>query len=87
MVTSVETTGGTFRAGSPRVLFEENFRGGMGGIGFAGNTFADYEVTADAQRFIMFPGAENAEQEERPHVTLVTHWFEDLRRTFATGED
>ncbi|HLE22252.1 MAG TPA: protein kinase, partial [Vicinamibacteria bacterium] len=87
MVTSVETTGGTFRAGSPRVLYEGNFRGGMGGIGFAGNTFADYEVTSDAQRFIMFPGAENVEQEERPHVTLVTHWFEDLRRTFATGED
>ena len=85
MVAAVETTGGTFRAGSPRVLYEGNFRGGVGGIGFAGNVFADYEVTADGQRFVLFPGAEDAEQKERPHVILVTRWFDDLRRTFSIG--
>jgi len=85
MVTSVDSTGGTFRAGTPRALFKGNFRGGRGGVGFAGNVFADYEVAPDGERFVMFPGGEDEEQAERPHIILVTTWFDDLRRTFASA--
>jgi hypothetical protein len=85
MVASVDSAGGTFRAGTPRALFKGNFRGGRGGVGFAGNVFADYEVAPDGERFVMFPGGEDEEQAERPHIILVTNWFDDLRRTFASA--
>jgi serine/threonine-protein kinase len=84
MVASVEIGGETFRAGTPRALFKGNFRGGEAGVGFAGNVFSDYEVSPDGRRFVLFPGAENAEELERPHIILVTRWFDDLRRTFAS---
>ena len=85
MVASVETAGDTFRAGKPRPLFEGAFRGGIGGVGFAGNSFSDYDVTADGQWFVMFPAAEASGLAEHPHITLVTHWFDDLRRTFSSS--
>jgi serine/threonine-protein kinase len=85
MVASVEVTGDTFRAGKPRPVLEGAFRGGLGGLGLAGNTFADWDVTPDGQRFIMFPSVDDSGQVEHPHVTLVTHWFDELRRTFGGG--
>ncbi|HLE20683.1 MAG TPA: hypothetical protein VJB88_06150, partial [Vicinamibacteria bacterium] len=85
MVASVEATGATFRAGKPRQLLQGSFRGGTNGVALAGNTFADYEVAPDGQRFVMFPSGEDSGQAEHPHVTLVTHWFDELRRTFAGG--
>ena len=85
MVASVEGTGDTFRAGKPRAVLQGSFRGGTDGIALAGNTFADYEVAPDSQSFVMFPSAEDSGQIEHPHVTLVTHWFDELRRTFAGG--
>jgi serine/threonine-protein kinase len=85
MVASIETSGDTFRAGKPRVLFEGAFRGGIAGVNMAGNSFADFDVTADGQRFVMFPATEGG-RIEHPHVTLVTHWFDALRTTFAAGK-
>jgi len=83
MVASVEATGATFRAGKPRQVLEGMFRGGIGGIPLAGNIFADWDVTRNGQRFIMFPSVEDSGQVAHPHVTLVTHWFDELRRTFG----
>jgi serine/threonine-protein kinase len=85
MVASIETSGGTFRAGKPRVLFEGAFRGGIAGVNVSGNSFADFTVTADGQRFVMFPATEGG-RIEHPHVTLATHWFDSLRATFAAGK-
>ncbi|MEE9263851.1 MAG: protein kinase [Vicinamibacteria bacterium] len=83
MAASVDTAGDTFRAGKPQLVFQGAFRGGIGGIGLAGNSFADYDVTADGRRFVMFPAPKDSGQRNHPHVTLVTHWFDDLRRTFS----
>ena len=87
MMASVETAGETFRAGKPRSLFDGAFRGGIGGVRLPSNFFADYDVTADGQRFVMFPAAQTTGLEEHPHVTLVTHWFDDLRGTFSSSKD
>jgi len=87
MVASVETAGDTFRAGKPRPLFEGAFLGGIGGVGLAGNSFADYDVAPDGRRFVMFPAPEDSGQRDHPHVTLVTHWFDDLRRSFSTTKN
>jgi serine/threonine-protein kinase len=75
MVVSVETDGKTFRADKPRLLFEGNFVR----LPFA----SDYDIAPDGERFVMFRD-DNAEETARhAHVTLVTNWFEELRRTFA----
>ena len=55
----------------------------MGGISIAGNTFGDYDVTADGKRFVMFPMATSAVEERAGVVTLVTSWFDDLNRATA----
>ena len=83
MVAAVESDGGTFRAGKPEPVFKGPFRGGTSGLALAGNNFADYDVTADAQRFVMFPAEDESGAGQHPHVTFVTHWFDDLARTFA----
>jgi serine/threonine-protein kinase len=85
LVASIEASGDSFRAGKPRPLLEGTFRGGLAGINLAGNSFADYDAAASGDRFVMFAAGAAAEQ-QRPHVTLVTHWFDELRRTFATGQ-
>lgn len=87
MAASVEVAGDTFRAGKPREVLEGAFRGGIAGVSFAGNTFADYEVAPNGERFVMFPASEDAGQGGPSHVTLVTHWFDELRRTFAGGKN
>ena len=85
MVASVAGTDDTFRAGKPRPALEGSFRGGTGGLALAGNVFADWEVTPDGRRFIMFPSVDESGQVEHLHVTLITHWFDELRRTFGSG--
>ena len=87
MVAEVETAGDTFRAGKPRPLFQGSFRGGLGSLPLGGNAFADYDVSVDGQRFVMFPAANGGTKAEHPHVTLMTRWFDDLRRPFAAGRN
>jgi serine/threonine-protein kinase len=82
MVASVEAADGTFQAGKAKSVLEGAYRGGTGGLSLAGNSFADYDVAPDG-RFVMFPGATEAQRGEHPHLTLVTQWFDDLRRTFG----
>jgi len=87
MVATIETVGETFRAGKPRPLFSGAFRGGVAGLPLGGYVFSDYDVAPDGKRFVMFPGAGPSGRAEHPHVTLVTQWSDELRRTFAkTGK-
>ena len=63
----------TFRAGTPRLLFE----GGVLSRG-TGST-ATYDVTADGQRFVML---RNVSSEAR--INIVQNWFEELRQRVPT---
>jgi serine/threonine-protein kinase len=83
MVTDVETAGETFRAARPRAAVTGPFRGGLEGLSLGGNSFADYDVSPDGRRFVVFPAAASESREERPHVTLVTGWFDELRQRFG----
>ncbi|HSG01451.1 MAG TPA: hypothetical protein VLA20_09980, partial [Vicinamibacterales bacterium] len=83
MVASIETTGGGLRTSRPRQLFTGAFRGGVGGTTVGGSTFADYEVSRDGQRFVMFPVAATAEESRAGLITLINPWFDDLENTFA----
>ena len=82
MVASIDVEGDSLRTGKPVRLFTGPFRGGVTGVSIGGNIFADYDVTSDGQRFIMFPATET-ESTNRGIVTLVTQWFDELSRTFA----
>jgi Tol biopolymer transport system component len=83
MAASVEPMGDGLRTGKPTRLFTGPFRGGVTGVAMGGNTFADYDVSADGQHFVMFPSTD-VESTNRGIITLATHWFDDLTRTFAT---
>jgi hypothetical protein len=85
MVATVEIEGDTFRAGRPQPILEGSYRGGAAGLSLAGNSFADYDVAPNGQRFVLFPSADESGQAEHPHITLITHWFDALRHTFASG--
>jgi serine/threonine-protein kinase len=80
MSAAVEAAGDTLHVGKPRVVVNGAFRGGSAGIGVGGLFFADYDVSADGQRFVMFPAPVGSGQAEHQHVMLVTHWFEELAR-------
>ncbi len=84
MAVSIEAAGDSLRTGRPRELFSGAFRGGTGGTTVGGSTFADYEVSRDGQRFVMFPIAATTEESRAGLVTLVSPWFEELRNTFNT---
>jgi hypothetical protein len=45
-----------------------------------GYSFADYDVSPDGQRFVMFPAGSGPGRTEHPHVMLVTRWFEELAK-------
>ena len=55
--------------------------GGINGINIAGNAFADYDVSADGKRFVMFPKSDEGAAAEAGLVTLVTGWFDEVTRT------
>ena len=86
MVADIETTGGSFRSGKVRQLFSGPFQGGPGGVSVAGLQFNDYAVTADGQKFVMFPDPQKAGRGDHAHVTLVTRWFDDLEHAAKTGK-
>ena len=87
MSAPVEATGDTLRVGKPSSVFQGAFRGGSTGLGIGGNTFADYDVTPDGQRFVMFPAGSGPGRAEHPHVMLVTRWFEELARALPAGKN
>ena len=84
MVASAEAVGGSFQPGRPQLLFSGDYRGGTGGLVAGGLTLADYAVTPDGDRFVMFP----ATVEDSIGVTLVTletGWFERLRQATSVA--
>ena len=44
-------------------------------INVAGEPYDDYDVTADGQRFVMFPSSEDG----AGRVTVVLNWTEELK--------
>jgi serine/threonine-protein kinase len=84
MVADVEAAGGSFRSGKVRQLFSGPFQGGPGGLSIGGLQFNDYDVSADGERFVMFPDPQKAGRGDHAHVTLVTRWFDDLERATKT---
>jgi serine/threonine protein kinase/Tol biopolymer transport system component len=85
MAAPIEAAGATLRVGKAQVIFNGPFRGGTTGVGIGGYAFADYDVSPDGQRFVMFPAATGTSRAEHSHVMLVTHWFEELARTLPPG--
>jgi serine/threonine-protein kinase len=78
MMVEVDITGDALRAGTPTKLFEGPFL--QAAIG--GNVYADYDVSADGQRFALLRG-ENR-QAVPDHVILVFDWFDELSSTFGS---
>ncbi len=84
MVVAVETEGDSFTYSRAEQLFEGSFLGGPDGMTInSGCCYADYDVTGDGQQFVMFPDAGQS-QTGSGHVTLVTNWFEELKRLVPT---
>ena len=80
MVVSIDPDADTFEFGRAEELFSGEFQGGGIGLIIDGEGYPDYDVTADGQSFVMFPGASNAILGGSDHVTLVRNWFEELTR-------
>jgi hypothetical protein len=74
----VETDGATFRAERPQPAIRGRFRGGLKGVGSGGYLFADYDVTPDGKRFVLFADEQGESNRGPRHVTLLTHWFDRL---------
>jgi serine/threonine-protein kinase len=81
MAASIESAGAGLRTGKPRLLFKGAFRGGITGIAIGPQTFSDYDVTGDGQRFVMLPAMAVTGEERAGLVTMVTGWFDELRKT------
>ncbi len=52
----------------------------VGGTG----SFSDYDVTGDGQRFVTLPETGQSSQSETGYVTLITNWFDELKRLVPT---
>ena len=82
MAAAIESSGAGLRTERPRRLFEGAFRGGVAGLTILGHTMADYDVSPDGTRFIMFPAAATAAEQRTGVVTFITNWFDELTRAF-----
>jgi len=67
-----------FSAGKPKVLFEGRYVP-------TPSTFPNYDVSPDAQRFLMFKPSEQA-QAAPTQINVVLNWFEELRQKVPTGK-
>ena len=76
-----EAEGEEFRAGRPEFLFGEIF-GGPAGVRLPGYIFYDYDVSADGERFVVFPRRTDQDAGSAK-VHVVDGWFEELRRLTA----
>jgi hypothetical protein len=76
----VAAENGSFRAGRPKPLASGGLSNNQVGIAVAGSIFSDYEIMPDGQSFIILQGGEGLSSQN--NVTLVTNWFDVLRKTF-----
>jgi eukaryotic-like serine/threonine-protein kinase len=79
MAVDVSTHAG-FAVGRPRLLFEGRYVATVGGY-----SRANYDVSADGQRFLMLKPVEQG-QTAPAQISLVLNWFEELKRKVPVGE-
>jgi len=65
--------GATFRAATPKLLFEQRF------------LFYSYDVSPDAKRFLFIQTGVEPDGAAAPQVQIVLEWFEDIRRRVRAG--
>ena len=77
MAVSVQTEP-SFQSGRPVELFERRFT-----FDQFGNE--NYDIADDGQRFVMLPDTGQNTQGGGGNVTLVTNWFDELKRLVPTN--
>ena len=70
---SIETDS-SFSAANPEVMFDADY--------YLGNGGPNYDVSPDAERFLMIRRAENSSA--RPQIIVVQNWLEELERLVPT---
>ena len=70
MMVTLDITGEALRAATPELVFDGPFLQATLG----GNTYADYDVSPDGQRFAMLRG--EGGQIVADHMIVVFHWFD-----------
>jgi serine/threonine-protein kinase len=80
MAAAIEPVGESLRTGTPRELFKGDFLGGLGGMELGAYVFADFDVSPDGTRFVMFPKPVDKVARNSGMVTLVSNWFDDISR-------
>jgi len=76
-------TAGGFEAGKPRLLWEGHYSRGMSSsCGPPGVSSANYDVTADGQRFLMIKDSD--QDVGSTSIVVVLNWAEEMRRTIRT---
>jgi len=84
MSARIAVEGSSVRASKPDYVFRGPFLGGLRGILLPGYNFADYDVSADGRRFVVFSGGDRKRGASRARVVL--NWFDELKRlTNATA--
>jgi len=66
------STGKGFTVGQPQVLFENLNLGG-------GDPSAQYDVSADGQRFVTVAPVADGDETEAPSIRVVQNWYEEFR--------
>ena len=77
MVVTYSVEGGSFRAGRPRLWSEGRFTD----RGVTGN----FALHPDGKRFAVLKVPEAQEEAALDHLTLVTNWFDEVRRRVASA--
>jgi hypothetical protein len=74
--------GPSLKASKPRMLWRGNYLAGAGSsCGMAGPTSANYDVTADGERFLMIEDASSTAESER--LRVVSNWSVELKNPGA----
>ena len=72
----VEVRSTVWSAGTPVALFQGRYHTGTQG--------RTYDVSPDGRRFLMVKEAGADQSDARPHIIVVQHWFEELKRLVPT---
>jgi serine/threonine-protein kinase len=79
MIVVEVSSGRTLTASKPRMLWEGRYLAGVGSsCGMAGPTSANYDVTADGQRFLMIE--DKSENVECKLLHVVSNWSRELQK-------